>query len=182
MIKFEDMPINNIQWLDVDLLEANGWNPNHVLAPEMKLIKTSLMATGWLQPILVSREVGEDGEVTYQIIDGYHRSTLCKTDADVRAMTGGRVPCAVLNLTIAERMMLTVRINRAKGTHQAFRMHELVRALVIDHAVPIATVCKSIGATEHEVNTLMMENVFMKLDTANHAYTEAWRPKKRGEA
>lgn len=176
MIPFGQHPIQNVQWLDVDALVPNDWNPNRVLSPELKLIKLSLMTQGWIQPVLVNRE--GDG---YEIIDGFHRSSLTKTDAEVRAMTEGRVPAAVLNLTVPERMMLTVRINRAKGTHQASLMHDLVKALIVEHEVPVDVLAKAIGATKHEIDTLMLDDVFAKLDVANHEYSRAWRPRMKGE-
>ena len=32
----KDDPINNIQWLDCEDLEANDYNPNVVFTPELK--------------------------------------------------------------------------------------------------------------------------------------------------
>lgn len=159
-------PIDNIQWLNVDDLTGNDYNPNFVMQPEMKLLKVSLLKQGWIQPILVSAEK--------TIIDGFHRSFLCREDADVRAMTDGKVPCAVLNISKAEAKLLTVRINRAKGVHSAVKMHELVTDLYNNDKLTITQICEGIGATKDEVDLLLKENVFKKLDIENHKYTEAW--------
>lgn len=161
-------PIDNIQWLEADSLQSNDYNPNVVYNQELKLLKLSLLKQGWIQPLLVD----QDGV----IIDGFHRFSLAKNDPEVRAMTNGLAPCAVLNLSAAERMMLTVRINRAKGSHIAVKMHELVRTLVEVYALSIAEVCEGIGATKDEVELLLMENVFKKLDVQNHKYSKAWYP------
>lgn len=169
-------PISRIEWLSVDMLDRNDYNPNHVLSPEMRLLKSSLLKQGWIQPILVSRE-NRDGETRYVIIDGFHRSTLAKTDKDVRAMTDGLVPCAVLDLPLSERKMLTVRINRAKGSHAAVKMHELVQSLATEDGLSVAQIAEGIGATSHEVNTLLQENLFEKFDVANHEYSKAWMPR-----
>jgi hypothetical protein len=187
----ESHPISNIQWLPVDGLSANDWNPNVVITPEFKLLRTSLLKSGWIQPILVSREphptemrpkkAGDKSPPVpadqFVIIDGFHRSTLAKTDKDIRAMTGGLVPCAVLDLTKAERMMLTVRINRAKGSHVAAKMHDLVKALVQEEGVTVEDVCLGIGATKHEVMTLLTENLFKKFNVETTPYSTAWVPK-----
>ena len=167
-MNIDQHPINNIQWLKVEQLQANDYNPNICYNQELKLLKLSLLKQGWIQPLLVD----QDGV----IIDGFHRFSLAKNDPEVRAMTKGLVPCAVLNLSEAERMMLTVRINRAKGSHIAVKMHELVRTLVEVHALSIAEVCEGIGATKDEVELLLMENVFKKLDVQNHKYSKAWYP------
>lgn len=180
-------PIDNVQWVDVDLLDANDYNPNVVIGPELKLIKLSLLSQGWIQPVLVAREeipgAFEDvkgGDEPSQpktrlvIIDGFHRSSLTKVDPELRALTGGKVPCAVLDLSIPERMLLTVRINRAKGSHVAVKMHDLVSRLVSEHGLPKEEIAKKIGATVAEVELLLTENVFKKLDIENHEFSKAW--------
>lgn len=169
-------PIDNIQWKDVDTLKSNDYNPNFVLRPEMLLLKSSLLKQGWIQPILINKEG--------IVIDGFHRSYLAREDADVRAMTDGKVPCAVIDITQAEAKMLTVRINRAKGVHSAPKMHELVSDLYHNHKLTIAQLCEGLGATKDEIDLLLKENVFKKLDIENHKFTEGWAlrqkpPKKR---
>lgn len=175
MRSLSDHPIAAIQWLPVDGLIGNAWNPNVVISTEMRLLKTSILRQGWLQPVLVSHEV-EDGQDRYVIIDGFHRSTLAKADKEVRAMTQGLVPCAVLDLPRSERIMLTVRINRAKGSHVALKMHELVRELITVEGLSAEEVCVGIGASKHEVETLMTENLFKKLNVETTPYSMAWEP------
>jgi ParB-like chromosome segregation protein Spo0J len=143
-----------------------------VYTPELKLLKLSLLTQGWMQPILVNREGDK-----FVIIDGFHRYMLAKEDAEVKAMSNGKVPCAVLDLDKADRMMLTIRINRAKGSHIAIKMHDIIVKLVEDHAQAPAQIAKQIGATSQEVELLLMDGVFKKLDSANHKYSKAWYPK-----
>jgi ParB-like chromosome segregation protein Spo0J len=172
-------PISKVQWMPVDCLHANDYNPNVVITPEMKLLRLSLLQQGWIQPILVAQEAAEehDGPARLVIIDGFHRATLAKTDAKVFALTGGLVPCCVLTLTVPERMLLTVRINRAKGTHIAAKMEGLIKDVVLRYGYTIKQVAKEIGADRHEVEMLLQENVFKQKDTENHAYTRAWGTK-----
>ena len=169
-MKIEDMPISNVQWIDVNQLVANDYNPNVVFTKEMELLKLSLLKQGWIQPILVTHE--------YVIIDGFHRSTIAKTDMDVFKLTRGKVPCVVMDLTEPERMLLTIRINRAKGSHIALNMCELVKRLVNDFCVPVQQICEEIGATRDEVDLLVMENVFEKFGiTKSSEYSKAWVPR-----
>ena len=128
-MNIDEMPISRVEWRPVDGLTANDYNPNVVYSSEMQLLKFSLMRQGWIQPILVTDEG--------VIIDGFHRATLAKADKEVRALTKGRVPCVVMKLTEAERMLLTIRINRAKGSHIALKMADIVHKLVNDMGVPI---------------------------------------------
>lgn len=163
-------PIDNIEWIPVEALDANGYNPNTVFNQELALLKFSILKQGWIQPVLASR----DGV----IIDGYHRWWLTKNDGQVYDKTAGRVPVAYLDISEPERMLLTVRINRAKGSHMAVKMHELVRKVVSDWGYSVAQVCEGIGATKDEVNLLLQENIFKKLGIERHEYSKAWYPKK----
>lgn len=175
--QIKKQPISLIQWVDVNRLRANAYNPNVVLSPEMKLLKYSLLAQGWIQPILVNQ--GEsDGSDLLEVIDGYHRYTLCKTDGEVNRLTGGLVPVVIMRMPKSERMLLTIRINRAKGNHQAFKMHDIVEELHLVHGVSVADICTGIGAEQHEVNTLLAENVFVAKDVANSPYSKSWIPSR----
>ena len=162
-------PIDNVKWVDVDTLNPNDYNPNVVLNQEMKLLKFSILKTGWIQPVLISK----DGV----IIDGYHRYWLSKNDKDIRKKYGGRCPCCTLNLNEAERKLLTVRINRAKGNHVAVKMHELVTSVIGEHGYPVEQVAESIGATKEEIDVLLKENVFEAMNIKRHKYSRAWVPK-----
>ena len=162
-------PIENIKWIPAEELDANEYNPNVVYNQELKLLALSIMTNGYIQPLLIDQN--------NVIIDGFHRYSLALNHKGVRELTKGRVPCAVLDLTMPERMMLTVRINRAKGSHISIKMHDLVTALIKEHEIPAEEVAKQIGATKAEVNLLLMEGVFKKLDVQNHKYSKAWVPK-----
>lgn len=175
--KIENHPISRVQWMDVNDLRANSYNPNVVLTPEMKLLSFSLRTQGWIQPILVAHDPNDSGR-EYEVIDGFHRFTLCRTDPAVNAMTGGKIPVVVMELSKAERMMLTIRINRAKGNHMAIRMHEIVHDLFHAQGVSMEAICEGIGADKHEVQTLLAENVFQKKDVANVPYSKSWIPAK----
>lgn len=174
-------PIDNIRWVETDDLDANDYNPNVVIGPEWRLLKLSLLKQGWIQPVLVAEVRDEVGEPTgrYRIIDGFHRSTMAKTDKDVQKAFGTQVPCAVLDISEAERKMLTVRINRAKGTHQAAKMHDLVCSLVRDHGIPIEQLMEEIGASRAEIDLLLQEDVLKKKNIENHPYSRAWGPKDK---
>ncbi len=139
-----------------------------VFNPELRLLELSIVKTGWVQPLLVSRDM--------VVIDGFHRLQLVLQSKALQQRYQGKVPCAVLDLSPAEAMLLTVRINRAKGNHVAVRMSELVRALVNEHGLELPYIAKEIGGTLDEVNLLLLENVFKIRDIQNHKYSKAWKP------
>lgn len=143
------------------------------MGPEMKLLELSLQSQGWIQPILVG-PVTEEGK--HVIIDGFHRHLLLRTSKAVWAMTGGKAPVVVLDLPLPERMLLTIRINRAKGNHAAIKMHEIVASLVNEHQYSPQSIAKGIGADLHEIETLLAEDVFEKKQVDSFAYSRAWVP------
>jgi hypothetical protein len=161
-------PIDSIQWLEATTLKANHYNPNVVMNTELKLLERSIMQTGWIQPILVN--------ANRIIIDGFHRWSLSKISESMRERYAGKVPCAVLEIPDWKAMLLTVRINRAKGSHIAFKMSALVRELVDKHNVSPEQIVIEMGATNDEVNLLLQENVFKQRDIQNWKYSKAWKP------
>jgi len=169
MKDLKDHPISNIEWIDVNNLNSNDYNPNCVAKPEMKLLELSLLKQGWVQPIICTKDL--------TIIDGYHRTWLTKNSQAVRDMTGGLVPVSRLDLSEPERMFLTIRMNRAKGNHVAFKMHEVITQLYQTYGVPKEEIAKNIGANLDEVELLLQENVFQAMDIKNHKYSKAWVPK-----
>jgi hypothetical protein len=165
-------PVENIQWIECDKLVANHYNPNRVMNAEMNLIERSILRTGWIQPILINKN--------FTIIDGFHRWTLSRLSTQLREKYHGRVPCAILDVSDAEAMMITVRINRAKGTHLAFRMSEYIKELIQKHKIPMDDLARDIGATIDEVELLMKSDVFEHKDIQNWTYSEAWFPAESG--
>lgn len=165
-------PVEAIQWIAATDLKANHYNPNRVMNAEMNLIERSILKTGWIQPILVNKN--------NIIIDGFHRWTLSQVSQALKEKYHGKVPCAVLDVSDVEAMVITVRINRAKGTHLAFRMSEYVREIVEKHGRPMDELAKDIGATFEEVQLLMKSDMFEHKDVENWAYSEAWFPAESG--
>lgn len=165
-------PIDNIQWMPATDLKANDWNPNRVFSPELRLLELNLLTIGWVQPILANTNL--------LVIDGFHRWRLSQDSKQITARWGGKVPVAVLEMDDDEAMALTVRMNRAKGTHTAIHMHKLVARLLHEHSWTRERVSKAIGATLKEVDVLAKEGVFAMKDIANWAYSKAWYPIETG--
>lgn len=166
-------PIARIEWVLASSLKPNGWNPNVVFRQELQLLETSIMRTGWVQPVLISRD--------NLIIDGFHRWCLTTKSKALIERYEGRLPCARLDVGEAEAKMLTVRINRAKGSHVAVRMAELVQQLIDEHQASREEVAAGIGATLEEVDLLYQNSIFKarKLDEA--PYSKAWYPAEGGK-
>lgn len=170
-------PIEQVQWRATTDLHPNTWNPNFVAGPELRLLERSLLTTGWVQPILAAEHDG-----SLRIVDGFHRWGLARTSKRLLQRDGGLVPVCTLALSLPEAMLLTVRINRAKGTHAAVQMHLLVHALLTEHGMEPQQVADEMGATLDEVNVLAQDGVFAVRNISEHLYSKAWRPRETGES
>jgi ParB-like chromosome segregation protein Spo0J len=161
-------PISKIEWRSADSLQANDYNPNVVFTPELRLLELSILRHGWIQPVIIR----EDGT----IIDGFHRWALSRDSKALRAKYGGQLPCVVFRLSDEDAMLLTIRMNRAKGTHVALRMAHLVKRLIDVCGAAPDYIAREIGASRAEVDLLYQDNLFKarKLDQA--PYSEAWAP------
>ena len=162
-------PITRIEWRDAATLDANDYNPNVVFTPELRLLEASILETGWVQPILINR--------AGIIIDGFHRATMAVRSEAVRARYHGLVPCAVLDVDRPTAMVMTIRMNRAKGTHVAVRMSAIVKELIDLHGLPLADLAKRLGATRDEIDLLYNDNVFKARNLKNAPYSRAWEPR-----
>ncbi len=151
-------PLMNVVWKNPMTLTANFYNPNVVMTTEMELIKYSILQTGWLQPILITKQ-----DV---IIDGFHRTTLAR-------LNKWEVPCAILDLDEKERMMLTIRINRAKGSHIAIRMSSIITSLK-ELGCTDEEIMAGIGASRGEIDLMMKPDVFSAFKLEDYQYSKAW--------
>ncbi len=161
-------PIENIKWVHWRKLAPNDWNPNFVMAPELTLLEHSILAIGWIQPILVSPEM--------EIIDGFHRWLISSKSQAFLERWGGKVPVVIVDVPRWKALCMTVRINRAKGSHGAREMSDIVRELVDEHSVDRSTLTREMGMTNEEIDLLYSEGVFKARKVKAHKYSKAWVP------
>jgi ParB-like chromosome segregation protein Spo0J len=124
---FASEPVDFVEWVKAEEVVANDYNPNSVAPPEMDLLRTSIMADGYTQPIVT---MPEEGQRT--VVDGFHRNRVGKECADVRARVHGYLPVVRIKTSQedrADRMASTIRHNRARGEHRVESMAEIVLEL-----------------------------------------------------
>ena len=91
------------------------------------------------------------------------------------------MPCAVLDVTRDQAMILTVRMNRAKGSHVAVRMSKIIHELIDVHAYDPAEIALEIGATKEEITLLYQDDVFEAKNIPSWEYSKAWYPHENGK-
>lgn len=172
----KEQPVSRVKWLPREKLRGNAYNPNHVAAPELELLITSILEDGWTQPICV---LPADEQGVHQIVDGFHRWTV-SGDPRVAALTGGQVPTVQVRLDPVHRMMSTIRHNRARGTHAVVRMAEIVRRMV-DEGIPAKQIQKRLGMESEEVQRLVNRaGMPTQVRKVAPGFNRAWVPGKGG--
>lgn len=124
---FKDEPVDCVLWVKSEQLKANDYNPNKVAPPEMELLKTSIMADGYTQPIVTYPE-----ECFFTVVDGFHRNRVGKEVPEVKARVKGYLPITIIRPSQedrGDRIASTIRHNRARGKHQIQGMSAIVLEL-----------------------------------------------------
>ena len=122
---FREEPIDYVQWVVSGSVHANDYNPNSVAPPEMALLEHSIENDGFTQPV-----VGwVDSDCTYEVVDGFHRTTVAKQSDAVKKRLLGHIPIVAIqskNIDRNDRIASTIRHNRARGKHQIESMSDIV--------------------------------------------------------
>jgi ParB-like chromosome segregation protein Spo0J len=121
---FTTEPVDFVRWVPADTIQANDYNPNSVAPPEMELLRLSIMADGYTQPI-----VADSADDHWEVVDGFHRNRVGKEYPDVHERVHGFLPVVQIRGERGDRpdrMASTIRHNRARGKHQVIAMSEIV--------------------------------------------------------
>jgi ParB-like chromosome segregation protein Spo0J len=123
---FRDEPVDCVQWVPLETVAANDYNPNSVAPPEMQLLEYSIKADGYTQPIVTFFE----GDTTQrEVVDGFHRNRVGRECTAVKRRVRGYLPVVTINQDRADRgdrIAATIRHNRARGKHQVQGMSDIV--------------------------------------------------------
>lgn len=169
----KSQPINLVQWVPIDRVQANDYNPNSVAGKEMGLLYTSIKHDGYTQPVVTIYDEKID---KYIIVDGFHRYFTCKSKKDILDRNLGLLPIVVLNSDINNRMASTVRHNRARGEHSINGMSNMVYEMLKngwqDHDI-----CNELGMEPEELLKLKHITGFSKL-FKDKEHTKAWKSKE----
>tara|TARA_Y100000114_G_scaffold143230_1_gene150561 strand:- start:38 stop:628 length:591 start_codon:yes stop_codon:yes gene_type:complete len=174
MDKPEDHPVSHVQWVDINMVQPNDYNPNSVAGVEMGLLHTSIKHDGYTQPIVT---IWDDEEEKYVIVDGFHRYFTCKNNEDIQKSTGGKVPIVVIEKDMNERMAATVRHNRARGKHSVGGMSNMVFQM-LENGWSDSEICNHLGMDPDELLRLKHITGFSKL-FSDAEYSKTWTTKRQ---
>ena len=165
-----DEPVDCVLWVRSDKVEGCEYNPNRVSPPEMLLLARSIEADGYTQPIVAHRE----GDIDI-VVDGFHRNRVGKEHAPVVARLRGRLPIVRIREAVSgidQRMVSTVRHNRARGKHAINPMSDIVVELKRRNWSD-EKIGKELGMDPDEVLRLSQITGLAEM-FADRAFSEAW--------
>lgn len=161
-------PLQNVQFVNRELLKPNNYNPNKVNEENLKLLIQSILTNGWTMPIVVRPD--------YTIIDGFHRWTVSGREP-LKTMLKGIVPVVIVDhKERSEDMYGTITHNRARGTHLLEPMKAIIKEL-LDAGKTTKEICKELGMKPEEVFRLsdFSRDDFLKLmNRGQEEYNKAY--------
>lgn len=167
---FNTEPVDFVEWVKNTEVHANDYNPNSVAPVEMELLKVSITADGYTQPIVSM--ISEKGR---EVVDGFHRHRVGKEDAEIQSRVHGYLPLVKIRQSQedkGDRMAATIRHNRARGKHKVESMSEIVvelkRRFWTDEKI-----AKELGMEADEVLRLQQITGLASL-FSNDDFSEAW--------
>lgn len=169
---FKSEPVDFVEWVENEIVIGNEYNPNIVMPVEMALLKLSIQADGYTQPI-VSFKNNEKREV----VDGFHRHKVGKYDNEIQTRVLGYLPVVTINSDredITDRMAATIRHNKARGKHQISAMSDIVMDLKKRNWND-AKISKHLGMDQDEVSRLCVITGLASL-FIDREFSQAWEP------
>jgi hypothetical protein len=167
-------PVDLVQWVPIDKVRSNSYNPNSVAESEMRLLYTSIDRDGYTQPIVACYNAEED---TYEVVDGFHRYFVMKSNPDIYDRCHGLLPVVVIDKDVNDRMASTVRHNRARGKHSVTGMSNLVFNM-LNNGWDDVSICNELGMEPEELLRLKHITGFSKL-FADVEYSRSWMTKNQ---
>lgn len=168
---FAEEPVDCVQWVRFDEVDANDYNPNTVAPPEMELLELSIEADGFTQPIVTHREE----EKRCVVVDGFHRLQVGREVTRIKRRVHGYLPVVYIRggrADAADRIAATIRHNRARGVHSVMPMTDVVVRL-LRAGWSEADVARELGMDDDEVLRFKQVSGLPEL-FRDHEYSKSW--------
>lgn len=154
----------NIEYFQADDLKPAPWRATYLLAPDKRLLVSSLRDFGWLYPVITNL----DGV----LIDGHARYQIASTDKKVPV----DIPVNRVDVDEIDAMIMHVRLNMGKGRVVARHLSRLCLSVLRSTKYDEEELAGILHLNEDEMD-LLLEGTFTKarkIDT--HQYNKAWVP------
>ena len=161
--KNERLETLSIEYVPIDSIKPNDYNPNRQSEHEHDLLIASMREDGFTQPVIVVRE-------ERIIVDGYHRWKAA------HEIGMEEIPVVFTDMNIEQARIATLRHNRARGTEDLELSAQVLRDL--DELGALDWAADSLMMTDAEINKLL-EDIPAAEALAGEEFGEAWEPGQR---
>lgn len=159
-----------IEYVDVEDLRPNDYNPNRQSEHDFELLLLSMDEDGFTQPVIA--HAGTEDVVKGTIVDGEHRWRAA-------ARLGyQQIPVVYVEMTVEQMRIATLRHNRARGSEDLEMSVNVLRDLQQLGALDWAQ--DSLMISDAEL-TRLMEDIPAPEALAGEEYEQAWEPSEFGE-
>ncbi len=159
-----------IEYVPIDDVEPNDYNPNRQSEHDYELLKKSITEDGFTQPIIVL--IHKNANDRFPIVDGEHRWRAA------RDLGFTEVPVAKVDMTMAQAKIATLRHNRARGSEDIELAAQVLRDLRDLGALDWAA--DSLELADVEIDRLINE-IPAPDALAHEEFSEAWNPVKASD-
>lgn len=144
-------------------LKTPEWRTTYIFRPDLKLLEETIRDMGKiLYPILVREEDST-------IIDGHARWVIAqKLNIDC--------PVIYISCSIADAMILHIRMNRARGTVVAKNLSDTLTLILDELEYDDEEIRIMLGMTIDEFEVLLDGTLVKKKKLKEHKYSNAWVP------
>lgn len=153
------------------LLDLNpaDWRATYVLRPEISILAQSLHTYGWIAPLIIRQG-------TQEIIDGYHRWLVVKTDKTLAKKLGREIPCVTVKCDASQAMMMHLQLNRGRGLVLGEGTSAIVRELFKSKRWTKEQMRQMLAMSKDEMDLMLDATLIKHLNIPNHSYSKAWVP------
>ena len=159
----------NVEYVKVDDIHPNEWNPNRQSDHDFELLIKSMKEDGFTQPVVAIR----DEKNRVKIVDGEHRWRAA------HSLGFEEIPVVITPMTEEQAKISTLRHNRARGTEDVDLTADLLRDLEKLGALDWAQDSLMMDDTEIQK---MLEDIPAPEALAAEDWSEAWEPGEMSDA
>lgn len=149
-----------VEYIPIDLLKPNDWNPNRQDDHDFELLCRSIEEDGFTQPVLAHKD-------TNIIIDGEHRWRAAKV------LNFKEIPIVKVDMPLEQMKLSTIRHNRARGSHDIELEAEIIKDLA--NLNELDWVKESLLLDNKDIEKFLEETEAPEV-FAQDEYSEAWEP------
>lgn len=160
-MKVVDVPLNS--------LKAPSWGATYLLRPDKMLLRSSLVESGWLQPLVVRL-------ADSTIIDGTKRWDIALSDDKFLNRHGKNVPVVYHDVDEIDAMVLHVRLNRARGNPHPVGLSKILKKIVYSGKYDESDLSSIFMMGSDEVDLLLSSGLLKTKNWEKYDYSRAWVP------